>query len=98
VHTVQGHRAATYDLSNPQPLLNDFWNDWVTGGESIDEAWKSAQIEFVYANGANPGLQPATMAATADYAAETWSAAGDDVAPIGAAWFSWRTVGTPEYQ
>ncbi len=97
VHTVQGHRAGTYELENPQPLFNDFWNDWVTAGESIDEAWKSAQVEFIYANGAHPGLQPATMAATSDYAEETWASAVDDPAPNGAQWLSWRTVGTPEY-
>jgi hypothetical protein len=98
VHTVQGHRAVTWDISNPQPLFNDFWNDWVNAGESIDEAWKSAQVEFVYANGAHPGLQPATMAATSTYAEETWASAGSDVAPTGAQWLSWRTVGTPEYR
>lgn len=97
VHTVQGHRAYSYDLANPQPTYSDFWNDWVNGGESIDEAWKSAQVEFVYANGARSGLQPATMAATSTYAGETWASAGDDVAPIGAQWLTWRTVGTPDY-
>lgn len=97
VHTVQGHRAYSYEISNPQPVFNDFWNDWVNGGESIDEAWKSSQIEFVYANGAHPGLQPATMAATNDFAAETWASASDDAAPSGANWLTWRTVGTPEY-
>lgn len=98
VHTVQGHRAYTYEVYNPQPLFNDFWNDWVQSGESIDEAWKSAQVEFVYANGANPGLQPATMAANSSYAVETWAAAGNEYAPAGANYLSWRTVGSPEYQ
>jgi hypothetical protein len=98
VHTVQGHRALTYDVANPQPLFNDFWIDWVNAGESIDEAWKSAEIEFIYANGARGGLQPATMAANAVYGGETWAAAGDDTAPNGAYWLSWRTVGVPEYK
>jgi 3',5'-cyclic AMP phosphodiesterase CpdA len=98
VHTVQGHRAITYEISNPQPLYNDFWVDWVNSGESIDEAWKSAQIEFIYTGGARSGLQPATMAANATYAGETWAAAGDDAAPTGASWLSWRTVGIPKYE
>jgi hypothetical protein len=98
VHTVQGHRAISYEISNPQPLHNDFWIDWVNSGESIDEAWKSAQIEFVYTGGIRPGLQPATMAANSTYAGETWAAAGDGAAPTGASWLTWRTVGRPEYQ
>jgi hypothetical protein len=98
VHTVQGHRAVTYESEDPQALMNDFWNDWVNGGKSIDNAWKSSQIEFVYQGAGIPGLMPATMAANETYAYETWESASDVAAPAGAFWFSWRQVGNPEYE
>lgn len=98
VHTVQGHRAVTYDHDRSDEMSYNFWNGWENVGESIDEAWKSAQIEEVYRNGARPGLQPATMAANSTYGAETYTSAGDEAAPNGASWFSWSTVGTPQYE
>ena len=97
VHTVQGHRAVSYEGSNPAAMSEEFWNRWVNLGESIYSAWRNAQISCVYENGAHPGLQPATMGANGTFATETYASAGDAAAPYGATWLGWATVGTPEY-
>lgn len=98
VHTVQGHRAITYDVYNTNAAADAFWDHWVNEGASIYDSWRNAQISFIYQNGATPGLQPATMAANGTYGTETFATAQDVAATNGASWLSWATVGTPEYQ
>jgi hypothetical protein len=96
VHTVQGHRAATYDLIDGNAMSGEFWNRWVSWGYSIYDAWRDAQIIWVYEVG-NSGLQPATAAHDETYAYEYWEDATDNPAPSGMGWLGWTSVGTPEY-
>ncbi|MBN1309625.1 MAG: hypothetical protein JXA18_17020 [Chitinispirillaceae bacterium] len=97
VHTVQGHRAVTYEYVQPDSMSREFWDRWVSQNNTIYYAWRQAQVHWVYEVGGNPGLQPATAAYNDTYAYELWSNADDDLAPSGMGWLGWATVGTPEY-
>lgn len=97
VHTVQGHRAVTYEYVQSDSMSREFWDRWVSQNNTIYYAWRQAQIHWVYEVGGNPGLQPATAAHSSSYAYELWSNAGDTPAPNGMGWLGWTTVGTPEY-
>ncbi len=97
VHTIQGHRAITYDYVQSDSMSREFWDRWVSQNNTISYAWSRAQIHWVYEVGGNRGLQPATAAPNNTYANELWSNAGDAPAPYGMGWLSWTTVGTPEY-
>ena len=97
VHTVQGHRAVTYDHAYSNEMSDEFWDRWVDNGESIYWSWREGQINWVYTHAGNPGLQPATAGQSSSYANETWSDATDDQAANGMNWLGWATVGTPQY-
>jgi hypothetical protein len=97
VHSVMGHRAVTYDHSYSNEMSDEFWDRWVDQGDQIYYAWQQAQIHWVYEEGGNPGLAPATAAHNQSFGYEQWSSAGDTLAPDGMGWFAYTTVGTPEY-
>ena len=97
VHTVQGHRAVTYDYTDGDEMSGEFWNRWVSWNNTIYAAWREAQIHWVYEEGGHPGLQPATAAHDSNYANELWTNATNNPAPSGYGWLGWTTVGTPEY-
>lgn len=98
VHTIQGHRAITYDHASYFDSMSiDFWNRWVYQNNTIHNAWKSAQIKYVYEKGGYRGLQPATAAPESIYINELWQNATDALAPYGMGILVWGTVGNPQY-
>lgn len=97
VHTVQGHRANTYDYVDWLQMSSEFWGRWVNTGDVISMAWRDAQARWVYEEEGNPGLQPATAASDMTYALELWEDATDTPAPSGIGYLGWSTFGTPEY-
>jgi hypothetical protein len=97
VHTVQGHRADTYEYVNELQMSAEFWERWVTAGNTISMAWREAQSHWVYEEAGNRGLQPATAASNMNYAFELWADASDAPAPSGIGYLGWSTFGTPEY-
>jgi hypothetical protein len=97
VHVIQAHRAETYDHSHSDSMSIDFWNRWVYQNNSIYQAWRNAQIKWVYERTGYPGLQPATAAHDLSYLNELWQNATDAPAPFGMNYLMWATVGNPEY-
>jgi hypothetical protein len=99
VHAVMGHRAYTYDHPWSDEMSDAFFDNWVGDGESLYWSWRTAQIDWVYHGGYNPGLQPATMGHNSNYLYETWANAGDEQASSSTkqlVW-GWATIGNPEY-
>lgn len=98
VHAIQGHRAVTYDHPRYFDSMSiEFWDRWVYQNNTIYNAWKSAQIKWVYEKGRYRGLQPATAASDLIYLNELWQDASDAPAPPGMKYLAWATVGTPQY-
>ncbi|MBN1759966.1 MAG: hypothetical protein JW863_16690 [Chitinispirillaceae bacterium] len=96
VHTIQGHRANTFDYTDGQSMSAEFWSRWVNGN-TIYMAWREAQIHWVYEEEGNPGLQPATAAHDQLWGYELFEDAEDVQAPSGIGYLGWTTVGTPTY-
>jgi hypothetical protein len=97
VHTVQGHRAGTWDTYYSYEMNNQFWVDWCERGYTIYDAWRHSQIDWVYEEMGKPGLVPAAGASTSEYGEELFSQATDAPAPNGMNWIRWSTVGYPQY-
>ena len=97
VHTVQGHRANTYDYVDYMQMSSEFWGRWVNAENTIYMAWREAQAHWVYEEAGNPGLQPATAAPDMTFSFELWEDAADTMAQSGIGYLGWSTFGTPEY-
>ncbi len=97
VHAIQGHRYVTVEKIRYDSLSKEFWDRWIDYGNTIYNAWKYANIHWIYEVGGIHGLQPATAAANENYANELWVNAGDELAPHGMGWLGWTTVGNPQY-
>lgn len=97
VHVIQGHRALTYEHQNYDSMSIEFWNRWVYQNNTIYNAWRNAQIKWVYERTGYRGLQPATAAPDLIYINELWQEASDAPAPSGMNYLIWATVGTPAY-
>ena len=97
VHTIQGHRAITFEHFNSDSMSADFWNRWVYQNSTIHNAWRNAQVKWIYEKVGFPGLQPATAAADLIYLNELWQDASNSPAPPGMKILTWATVGIPAY-
>jgi hypothetical protein len=99
VHAVMAHRAATYDHPWSDEMSDAFFDRWVVNGESLYWSWRTAQIDWVYHDGYNNGLQPATIGHNSNYFYETWANAGDEQASDASKHLllGWATIGDPDY-
>lgn len=97
VHTVQGHRAITYETNYTDEVSDSFFDKWVDQGYGIWVSWRDSQIYWVYQQGSAPGLEPSAVAATTEYGHETWANASDAPATPAILWITASTVGTPQY-
>jgi hypothetical protein len=96
VHSVMAHRAVTYDHAFSNQMSSAFWTRWKTNGETIYSAWVNAQIDWVYTQAGNVGLEPAVMYETG-MNNETWASATNAFATVGTKNLTWTTVGNPQY-
>ncbi len=97
VHTVQGHRALTFEHRFSDSMSTEFWTRWAFQNNTIHNAWKCAQIHWVYEKTGYWGLQPATAGADYSYATELFVNAPDYPAPAQMGCLMWATVGNPLY-